>query len=133
MGRSTCLKRISSSSGKAASAGQVGGIELPAGDGEHEIPGMDQRREQHRGPFGLETQGLGREILDAEKLLDQLAAIDDLAVTLLLHPVEDVSGVLPTDQGRACRRRGDRGNRGRRCPVWSSLRPRFQRSASWAA
>ena len=74
--------------------GQVGGVELAAGDGEHEIAGMDQRREQHRGPFGLETQGLGREVFDAEKFLDQLAAIDDLAVTLLVHPVEDVSGVL---------------------------------------
>ena len=80
--------------GQGGERGQVGGIELPARDGEHEIAGVDQRREQHHGPFGLETQGLGGEIFDAEQLLDQLATIDDLAVTLPVHPVEDVSGVF---------------------------------------
>ena len=79
---------------KGGECGQVGGIELVAGDGEHEIARMDQRREQHPRRFGIETQGLGREILDAEKLLDQLAAIDDLAVTLAVQPVEEVSGVF---------------------------------------
>ena len=80
--------------GQGGERGQVGGIELSARDGEHEIAGMNQRREQHHGPFGLETQGLGGEVLDAQQLLDQLGSIDDLAVTLPVHPVEDVSGIF---------------------------------------
>ena len=94
LGRSTCLNRNQLVEGQGDERGQIGGIELPARDGEHEIAGVDQRREQHHGPFGLETQGLGGQIFDAEQLLDQLATIDDLAVTLPVYLVEDVSGVL---------------------------------------
>ena len=74
--------------------GQAGGIELAAGNGEYEVAGMDQRREQDHGPFGFEAQGLRGQVLDAEPLLDELGTVDDLTVPLCAHPFEDVIGIF---------------------------------------
>ena len=74
--------------------GQAGGVELAPGNGEHEVAGMDQRREQDHGPFGFEAQGLRGQVLDPKPLLDELGTVHDLALPLRAHPFEDVGGVL---------------------------------------
>ena len=73
--------------------GQAGGVELGSGNGEHEVAGMDQRREQDHRPFGFEAQGLRGQVLDAKPFLDELGTVHDLALPLRAHPFEDVGGV----------------------------------------
>ncbi len=73
---------------------QPGGIELLARDGKHHLAGIDQRGQHHHGPFGFEPERLRCEVLHAVVFLDQLGAVDHLAVALLLGDAEDVLGVL---------------------------------------
>ena len=74
---------------------QPGGVELLAGNREHQVTGVDQRGQDHDSPFGLQAVALvRREVLDAVDLLDQLRAVDHLAMPLLLEDVQDVRGVL---------------------------------------
>ncbi len=73
---------------------QARGVELLARDGQHHLAGIDQRRQHHHGPFGFEPERLRREVLHAEDVLDQLGAVDHLAVALLLGDAEDVLGIL---------------------------------------
>ncbi len=54
-----------------------------------------QRSQDHNRPFGLQAVALvRREVLDAVDLLDQLRAVDHLAMPLLLEDVQDVLRVL---------------------------------------
>ena len=73
---------------------QPRGVELLARDGQHQLAGVDQRGQHDHGPFGFEPERLRGQVLHAEDVLDQLGAVDHLAVALLLGDAEDVLGVL---------------------------------------
>ena len=78
---------------------QAHGVELAAGDGQHDVAGIDQRRQHHGHPFRLQAQGGLGHVLDARIVVDELRPVQHLAVAFTRHPLEDVFGVFGVLRG----------------------------------
>ena len=74
--------------------GEIGGVELGAGDGEDTIAVIDQRGQGDGGPDGFEAECVGSHELNARLLGgDDFLAVDDLALAFGFEQGEDVFGV----------------------------------------
>ena len=73
---------------------QSGSVELLAGNGQHQIAGINQDGQNDNGPFGLEPQCLRSKVFDVENVLNQLRSIDHLTVTFLFEQVENMFGIF---------------------------------------
>ena len=79
---------------RAGQLRQARGVELLAGNGKHQVSGVDQRRQDDHGPLRLQPQRLRGHVLDAQGVLDQFGAVHHLAVALFLRDAEDVLCIL---------------------------------------
>ena len=68
----------------------VGRVELPAGNGEHEIAGVDEARQHDHHPVRLQAIRARRHVLDVVNRVDQLAPVENLALALVAQKLDDV-------------------------------------------
>ena len=74
----------------------IGGIELLAGDGEHQFAGVDEARQQYDHPFRLQPVRGRRQILDILNGVDELCPVEDLPRPFRAQRLDDVPSVLRT-------------------------------------
>ena len=73
---------------------QAGGVELLSRNGEHDVAGVDQRCQDYRHPFRFKPTTARVHVFQPMVVLDDLAAVDHLAMALGPDGVEDELGVL---------------------------------------
>ena len=105
---------------------QAGGVELLARNGEHQVAGVDQRGQDDRDPFGFEPQPVLGHVLHALVVLDQLGAVDHLAVALLLEQHRGCAWRTSIGRDRVVRRRAAPGHPAPRWPAWCGSARRWR-------
>ncbi len=69
------------------------GIELLTRDGENHLAGVDERGQYHHSPFWFEAKTFRREVFHSKDILDELGAVDHLAVAFFRCDIEDIFGI----------------------------------------
>ncbi len=72
---------------------ELAGVDLVAGDGEHNVTGVDQPAQDGHQQIGLQAEAYRCEELDIGGTTDQLGPVENLAVPLGSEAAEDFLGV----------------------------------------
>ena len=68
----------------------IGRVELPAGNGKHQIAGVDEARQQDDHPVRLQAIRARRHVLDVVNGVDQLAPVENLSLALVGQQLDDM-------------------------------------------
>jgi hypothetical protein len=88
------LEILEVGNGRGRETGKAGGVELRAGDGEHAVAIIDQRRQRDADPDGFKAVFVRQHELDARlKGGDDFRPVDDLPLAFGFEDGQDVFGV----------------------------------------